>query len=118
MKTAHDPRHIKRRVAVQELFAETFTHQNNLSELTQNILSQIEIIDGKIKQSAPTWPLDKLNKIDLSILRLSVYEMENTQTPPKVIIDEAIELAKEIGSESSSSFINGVLGTILKEKNG
>ena len=118
MKTAHDPRHIKRRVAVQELFAETFTHQNNLSELTQNILSQIEKIDGKIKQSAPTWPLDKLNKIDLSILRLSVYEMENTQTPPKVIIDEAIELAKEIGSESSSSFINGVLGTILKEKNG
>lgn len=117
MKTAHDPRHLKRRLAVQELFAETFTHQNNLSEITQNIISQLETIDKKISQSAPTWPLDKLNKIDLAILRLSVYEIEKSEVPPKVIIDEAVELAKEFGSESSPSFVNGVLGTIFEEKN-
>ncbi len=116
MKTAYDPRHIKRKTTVQELFAETFTHQHNSSELTKEILSQIDVIDSKISQSAPAWPLDKLNRIDLAILRLSVYEMENTQTPPKVIIDEAIELAKELGAEASPSFINGVLGTILKGK--
>jgi transcription antitermination protein NusB len=116
MKTARDPRHLRRKVAVQELFAETFTHQTNLSEMSQKILSQINVIDSMISQSAPAWPLDKLNKIDLVILRLSVYEMENTQTPPKVIIDEAIELAKEFGSEASPSFINGVLGTIFKGK--
>ena len=76
----------------------------------------MDTIDQKITESAPTWPIDKLNKIDLSILRLSVYELENTQTPPKVIIDEAVELAKELGAEASPSFINGVLGTIYKEK--
>lgn len=116
MKTAHDPRHLKRKKAVQELFAETFTHQRNLSELAADVLSRTDTIDAKISGSAPEWPLDKLNKIDLAILRLSVYELENTQIPPKVIIDEAVELAKELGAESSPSFINGVLGTIFKEK--
>ena len=117
MKTARDPRHLRRKKAVQELFAETFTHQRNMSELTQKIISQQEKIDKKIGISAPAWPLDNLNKIDLAILRLSIYEIDNTRTPPKVIIDEAVELAKEFGSEASPSFINGVLGTIFKEKN-
>jgi len=61
------------------------------------------------------WPVDKLNKIDLAILRLAIYELERKKTPPKVIIDEAVELAKEFGGENSPSFINGVLGTIYKE---
>ena len=103
---------------MQELFAETFTHQHNTGDLTQEIVKQIATVDEKISASAPAWPLDKLNKIDLAILRLSVYEMGNTKTPPKVIIDEAIELAKEFGSEASPSFINGVLGTIIKEEDG
>jgi N utilization substance protein B len=114
MKTAKDPRHIQRRTAVKELFAESFTHQPGLSELAKNILGERAEVDAKIQKAAPTWPLDKLNKIDLAILRLSVYELTNTQTPPKVIIDEAVELAKEFGAESSASFINGVLGTIYK----
>lgn len=114
MKTKHDPRHIKRKKVVQELFAETFTHQGSLNETTQSVLSKANEIDKIIESSAPEWPLDKLNKIDLAILRLSVYEMQNTDTPPKVIIDEAVEIAKELGSESSPSFINGVLGTILQ----
>ena len=72
----------------------------------------------KIKKAAPTWPIEKLNKIDLAILRLAVFELENQQTPPKVVIDEAIELAKEFGAESSASFVNGVLGTIYKKEGG
>jgi N utilization substance protein B len=117
MKTKHDPRHLKRKKVVQELFAETFTHQESSTQITQDILSRAKKIDKLIEESAPEWPLDKLNKIDLAILRLSVYEMQNTKTPPKVIIDEAVEIAKELGSESSPSFVNGVLGTILQDKN-
>jgi N utilization substance protein B len=114
MQTSTDPRHLKRREAVKILFAETFTPQPNPNELVQNILSKKDKIDNKIRNAAPQWPLEKLNKIDLSVLRLAVYELENENTPPKVVIDEAVELAKEFGSESSSSFINGVLGTIYK----
>jgi N utilization substance protein B len=115
MKTATDPRHLRRREAVKVLFADTFTTQPRPPELVTKILSQKEKIDKLISDAAPQWPTDKLNKIDLAILRLAVYELENEDTPPKVVIDEAVELAKEYGSESSSSFINGVLGTIYGE---
>ncbi len=116
MKTSTDPRHIRRREAVKVLFAETFTHQDIQPELVQKIIVQKDKLDSLIQKAAPAWTIDKLNKIDLAILRLAVYELENDDTPPKVVIDEAVELAKEYGSESSSSFINGVLGTIYKEE--
>lgn len=116
MKTATDPRHLRRREAVKVLFAETFAKQPNPPELVTKILKQKVKIDKLIAAAAPEWPVDKLNKIDLAILRLAVYELENGDTPPKVVIDEAVELAKEYGSESSSSFINGVLGTIYKDE--
>ncbi len=116
MQTPTDPRHLRRREAVKSLFAETFTTQPNPSELVQKILDQKEKLDKLIRDAAPQWPIDKLNKIDLAVLRLAVYELENENTPPKVVIDEAVELAKEFGSESSSSFINGVLGTIYKDE--
>lgn len=114
MKTATDPRHLRRREAVKILFAETYTTQPNPPELVQKILSQKDKINQMITEAAPQWPVDKLNKIDLVILWLAIYELENEDTPPKVVIDEAVELAKEYGSESSPSFINGVLGTIYK----
>lgn len=114
MKTATDPRHLKRREAVKILFAETFTKQPVSSELVYKILKNKYRLDLVIQGAAPEWPIDKLNRIDLAILRLAVYELKNEDTPPKVVIDEAVELAKEFGSESSSSFINGVLGTIYK----
>lgn len=114
MKTATDPRHLKRREAVKVLFAETFAKQPHPSELVQQILKEAKKIDKLIAKAAPSWPIANLNKIDLAILRLAIYELERNDTPPKVIIDEAVELAKEYGSESSSSFINGVLGTIYK----
>lgn len=115
MKTAKDPRHQKRRNLVKELFAQSFTEQNTLSQETKSILEQKETIDKKIQEAAPAWPISRLNKIDLAILRLSVYELTESKTPPKVVIDEAVELAKEFGSDNSSSFVNGVLGTIYKE---
>lgn len=115
MKTAKDPRHIRRQKAVKALFAESFTEQKKKNPLAKKVLKQSGKIDKKIEKAAPTWPIDKLNKIDLAILRLAIYELENEKTPPKVVIDEAVELAKEFGGENSSSFINGVLGTIYKE---
>jgi transcription antitermination protein NusB len=116
MKTARDPRHKRRRETISELFSESFTHQTNLGDLTKRILLKKEEVDNLIEKSAPSWPIDKLNKVDLAILRLSVYELFFSKTPPKVVIDEAVEIGKELGGESSSSFINGVLGTIYKEQ--
>ena len=78
------------------------------------IKEETEKLNKIIVDSAPTWPIDKINKIDLAVLHLSIYELLYEETPPKVIIDEAVELAKEFGSESSGSFINGVLGTIYE----
>ena len=115
MKTAKDPRHLKRIKTVKALFAESYTHQDNLPDLAKKVLSQKNKTDKKIKETAPNWPVDQHNKIDLAMLRLAIFELENTKTPPKVIIDEAVEIAKEFGSESSPSFVNGVLGTIYKE---
>ncbi len=78
------------------------------------ILGEEEDLDQLISKAAPAWPIEKLNRIDLAILWLAVHELKVGEVPPKVSIDEAVELAKEFGSESSPSFINGVLGTVLK----
>lgn len=114
MKTAKDPRHQRRRQIVQELFADSFVKQDTTSEEVKLIMERLPELDKQIQDAAPAWPTDKLNRIDLAILRLAVYELENSQTPPKVVIDEAVELAKEFGGENSPSFVNGVLGTIYK----
>lgn len=116
MKTAKDPRHKNRIKVIKQLFAESFTNQGELEVETKEILAKEVQLDEKISASAPTWPIDKLNKVDLAILRYSVYELEQGKTPPKVVIDEAVEIAKEFGSDNSASFVNGVLGTIIKEK--
>lgn len=117
MKTPKDPRHKKRRKIVEQLFAQSFSPQKNLKPKTQKIIDSFEKIDVFIIQCAPAWPIEKINKTDLAILRLAVFELifEKSQ-PPKVIIDEAIELAKTFSSEKSPGFINGVLGTLVKKK--
>lgn len=115
MKTATDPRHLKRRIAIKSLFAESFTKQKNVPDIVVEIKKQTKKINKIIVDSAPTWPIEKINKIDLAVLHLAIYELLNEDTPPKVIIDEAVELAKEYGSESSGSFVNGVLGTIYDQ---
>lgn len=115
MKTAQDPRHRERIKIVQELFAWEFsTKEPSSNPKTQNIIKNLERIDQTIKEAAPAWPIAKINRVDLSILRQAVYELVvEGKTPPKVIVDEAIEIAKEYGSESSPSFINGALGKVI-----
>lgn len=115
MKKASDPRHLKRRQIVKELFAESFLKQP-ATAYTIKIYNKREIIDKKIEKAAPQWPINKLNKIDLSILRLAVFELEEEKEPQKVVVDEAVELAKEFGSENTPGFVNGVLGKIISEK--
>ena len=113
MKTAYDPRHRKREELVQLLFAASF--QKDHDPAIKKIWRQRNKIDPFIATAAPEWPLDKLNPIDLAILRLAVYELVIEKTAPvKVIIEEAVELAKQFGGSASSSFVNGVLGTICK----
>lgn len=116
MKTAHDPRHIRRIKAVKALFAYSFlTDQDLESELGTKVIKSIKKIDQVITKCAPEWPLAQINRLDLAVLRLAVYEfLKKKTTPPKVIIDEAIELGKRYGSSSSGSFINGVLASALK----
>lgn len=116
MKTRTDPRHQKRRETVTSLFSYLFNKDQPLDPAAQEIVDNIEKIDQGIIASAPEWPIERINKIDLSILRLAVWELTiQKKEPPKVIIDEAVELAKEFGSESSGPFINGVLGDIWKK---
>jgi N utilization substance protein B len=113
MKTAQDPRHQHRINMMQQLFGYSF-HPQDAKAITA-IIPHLPAIDTSIATCAPEWPIDKIAKIDLAILRLAIYEIsENKETPVKVVIDEAIELAKSFGNSNSPKFINGVLGTIIK----
>jgi N utilization substance protein B len=85
--------------------------------LTDGIFSHLEELDKIIQPIAPEWPLDQISAIDRNILRLGVFELVHLadSVPPKVAINEAVELAKAFGSDNSSKFINGVLGTAYRE---
>lgn len=112
MKTALDPRHKKRQKLVEELFKVDF-HKQTVSDKTKIIVVKLDFIDKEIQKAAPEFPIEKINKIDLAILRLAVFELlVEKKEPTKVIIDEAIELAKEYGGETSPSFVNGALATL------
>lgn len=112
MKTPLDPRHKRRQKLVEELFKVDF-HKQKVDKNTEIILENKKFIDKKIEVAAPEFSIDKINKVDLAILRLAVYELlVEKKQPHKVIIDEAIELAKEYGGDSSPSFVNGALGNI------
>lgn len=117
MKTSKDPRHIQRIKLMQELFAYGFNKDSKgESEKFRRILSKISEIDKSIEKSAPKWTVDKINHLDLAILRLAVYELiVEKKNPPKVIVDESVELAKEYGSEASPGFINGALGKLIAD---
>lgn len=117
MGKSTDPRHLRRKKIVQNLFAAGLNESQPLSDDAKPVLKAKDQIDPVIAKNAPEWPLDKLNRVDLAILRLAVYELTvDKAVPPKVIVDEAVELAKELGSESSPAFVNGVLGSVLKEE--
>ena len=87
-------------------------------KLLKEVLSRRETIDEIIVKAAPDWPMEKISMVDRNILRIGLYELlfgSRDEVPPKVAIDEAIELAKTFGGETSSKFVNGVLGAIYKE---
>ena len=118
-----DSRHEKRIHIVQNLYATSFQKDQkiklphkNLQSVTDQILLNIVSIDEHIKRHAPKCPLDKIARTDLGILRLAVYELTIAKKEPtKVIINEAVELAKDLGNERSYAFVNAVLGSIVKE---
>jgi len=72
-------------------------------------------IDARVERFAPQWPPRRQPGVDRSIIRLAIYEMTSTDTPPRVVLDEAIELAKQFSTEQSPGFVNGVLDAVLKE---
>ena len=85
-----------------------------MSDKAAAIFDNRSTIDEYIAKAAPEYPIEKINKIDLAILRLAIFElMIEKKEPENVIIDEAIELAKEFGGEASPAFINGALGTLI-----
>ena len=99
---------------MRSVFAWQFHAQKEKNKDFSKIIKNIKKIDQIIKKSAPKWPIGQINKVDLAILRTACWELlHKPKTPVKVIIDEALELAKEFGAKSSASFVNGVLGTAL-----
>jgi len=84
--------------------------------LASQVFEKQKEIDKLIAQNAPAWPIDQINSVDLATLRLAIYELlfMKKKEPYKVIIDEAVEIAKNFGTKTSSSFVNGVLGSIVK----
>jgi len=129
-------RHYARVIALQSLYEADFRGSDNVIQIFKRHLENIDEseentdfakellekvfnseidIDKTIEEIAPDWPIDQVAMIDRNILRLSICELENFDTPPKVVINEAIELAKTFGSDTSSKFINGVLGTVYRK---
>lgn len=86
------------------------------SDIIRNVLLNIDSIDGSIKAHSTNWSFERIAKVDVSVMRVAVYEMLLTETAPPIIMNEAIEIAKKYCSESSGKFINGVLNAISKEK--
>ena len=81
----------------------------------RNVVQQQPLIDEILKKHAENWAFERIAKVDLAILRLAVYELKFAETPTPVVINEAIELAKEYASDDSKRFINGMLDRIAKE---
>ena len=115
-----DKRHTRRLKIVQQLFATNFSHSltnKALTDKTKEILKYAPDFDLRIHEVAQKYEVDKIAKVDISILRQALYELLiEKSVPPKVIINEAVELAKELGSEKAPSFVNAVLGKIYEQE--
>lgn len=97
-------------------FAPDFDDKGFINELAIGVKDRLEEINGLIEKYAPDWPLDQITTVDRNILRLGIYELKySPHIPSKVAINEAIELAKTFGGESSGKFVNGVLGAIYRD---
>lgn len=101
---------------IKEEFAPDFDDQGFSLSLIKNVSSHKKELDNIIVSFAPEWPIDQITVTDRNVLRIGIYELKmNPDIPPKVAINEAIELAKAFGGDSSGKFVNGVLGSIYKE---
>lgn len=128
-------RHQSRMVILQTLYEWDFDEEKNVEEVLERnittsgfkvdeafckkvikgVTKNIDKINESIKKTAPEWPLEQIAAIDRAILRIGIYELIfDAEVPPKAVINEAVELGKEFGSESSGKFVNGVLGTIYR----
>jgi N utilization substance protein B len=135
MSNQPDPRHVARALAMQHLFTALVSQQQAfpLAELLaemevksydKNIYTQIvegvsttqAELDEQIKALAPAWPIDQIAPVDLTLLRMGIWEgFVGKITPAKVVINEIVELAKRFGGESTSGFVNGVLGKLYQQ---
>ena len=132
-------RHLSRTIAMQTLFAWDFNERNNddidsiiqenfeqfapnfddqgfVEKLVKGVVANVEAINAYIVKYATEWPLDQITIVDRNVLRLGIYELVfDLNIPAKVAINEAIEIAKAFGGDSSGKFVNGVLGAIMKD---
>ena len=97
-------------------YAKTVDDKAFIGRLAEGVAKLADALDGVLQPVAPEWPIAQIARMDRMVLRLSLYELlSETDVPPKVVINEAVELSKALGGENSSKFINGVLGTILRK---
>ena len=99
-------------------FAEGLEDPSFIVQLVQGVIEHLTELDQIIEKAAPQWPLDQIAIVDRNVLRLGLCELlfgNREEVPPKVAINEAIELAKSFGGDSSGKFVNGVLGTVYRE---
>lgn len=97
-------------------YSETIEDKAFILSLVDGVFEKSESLDAELQPLAPDWPIDKIARIDRVILRMGLYELKyEKDVPPKVVINEAVELAKAFGGENSSKFINGVLGSSFRE---
>jgi N utilization substance protein B len=90
-----------------------------IQKLVEGVSKQAAQLDAALQPVAPEWPIDQIARMDRLVLRIGLYELENeNDVPPKVVINEAVELAKAFGGDNSSKFVNGVLGTLLRQRDG
>jgi N utilization substance protein B len=138
-------RHLGRIIALQTLYEEEFRIECNdtafklkdvlernisryaamvddrkfIEQLVKGVDAKKAELDGLLQPIAPDWPIDQIARMDRIVLRMGAYELvHGKDVPPKVVINEAVELAKAFGGENSSKFVNGVLGTLLRQQGG
>jgi transcription antitermination protein NusB len=98
-------------------YEETIEDKAFIENLVRGVDTKAAELDDIIRPVAPEWPIEQIARMDRVILRIGVYElMFDNSVPPKVVINEAVELAKAFGGDNSSKFINGVLGTVLRDQ--
>lgn len=99
-----------------ERYEEAIEDKSFVEDLVKGVIAEQADLDAKIQPIAPDWPIEQIARIDRTVLRMGLYELLHLSAivPPKVAINEAVELAKAFGSDNSSKFINGVLGTAYR----